>query len=177
MGRPIEITRLDLSASALRELAAKAGDGAVVRRLLGIALILDGYRREEAARLSGMDRQTLRDWVHRFNADGVVGLSSHWSAGRPPALNEAQMAELQSMVLEGPDLERNKVVRWRCVDLRAEIAARWSVTLTKGTVGRLLRRLRMTRLQPRPYHPKKNAAAQVAFKAYGPPRPQAVFAI
>jgi transposase len=164
MGRPIEITRLDLSASALRELAAKEGDGAVVRRLLGIALILDGYRREEAARLSGMDRQTLRDWVHRFNADGVVGLSSHWSAGRPPALNAAQMAELQSMVLEGPDLERNKVVRWRCVDLRAEIAARWSVTLTKGTVGRLLRRLRMTRLQPRPYHPKKNAAAQVAFK-------------
>jgi hypothetical protein len=54
------------------------------------------------------------------------------------------MAELRSLVLEGPDPERNKVVRWRCADLRAEIAARWSVTLTKGTVGKLLRRLRMT---------------------------------
>ena len=76
---------------------------------------------------------------------------------------QAQMAELRSLVLEGPDLERNGVVRWRCADLRAEIAARWSVTVTEGTVGKLLHRLRMTRLQPRPYHPKKDAAAQETF--------------
>ena len=168
MCRPIEITRFDLAATELRELATRTHDGAVVRRLLAIALILEGHSREEAARLSGMDRQTLRDWVHRYNADGVAGLSSRWGPGRPPALSEAQMAELRSLVLEGPDPERNKVVRWRCVDLRAEIAARWSVTLTKGTVGRLLRRLRMTRLQPRPHHPKKDAVAQETFKKTSP---------
>jgi transposase len=168
MGKAIEITRDEHSASALRELAARTRDGAVVRRLLGISLILEGHPREEAARLSGMDRQTLRDWAHRYNADGLAGLSSRCSPGRPPALSEAQMEELRSLVLEGPDLERNKVVRWRCVDLRAEIAARWSVTLTKGTVGRLLRRLRMTRRQPRPFHPKKDAAAQEAFKKTSP---------
>jgi len=168
MGRAIEITCLDHTAAELRELAGGTRDGAVVRRLLGIALILDGHSREAAARLSGMDRQTLRDWAHRYNAGGVVGLKSRCSPGRPRALNEAQMAALRSMVLDGPDVERNKVVRWRCVDLRAEIAARWSVTLTKGTVGRLLRRLHMTRLQPRPYHPKKDAAAQEAFKKTSP---------
>ena len=168
MGRPIEITGFDLSVSELRELASRTRDGAVVRRLLAIALILEGHSREEAARLSGMDRQTLRDWVHRYNADGVSGLRSRWGPGRPPALNEAQMEELRSLVLEGPDLERNKVVRWRCVDLRAEIATRWSVTLTKGTIGRLLRRLHMTRLQPRPYHPKKDAAVQETFKKTSP---------
>jgi transposase len=74
------------------------------------------------------------------------------------------MEELRSLVLEGPDVARHGVVRWRCVDLRAEIAARWSVTLTEGTVGKLLHRLRMTRLQPRPYHPKKDVAAQETFK-------------
>jgi transposase len=168
MGRPIEITRLDLSATELRELATRTRDGAVVRRLLAIALILEGRSREEATRLSGMDRQTLPDWVHRYNADGVAGLSSRWGPGRPPALNETQMEELRSLVLAWPYLERNKVVRWRCVDLRAEIATRWSVTLTKGTIGRLLRRLRMTRLQPRPYHPKKDAAAQETFKKTSP---------
>jgi transposase len=168
MGRPIEITRLEHSAPALRELAAKTQDGAVVRRLLAIALILEGHSREAAARLCGMDRQILRDWVHRYNADGVAGLSSRWGAGRPPALNETQMEELRSLVLEGPDLERNKVVRWRCADLRAEIAARWSVSLTEGTVGKLLRRLHMTRLQPRPYHPKKDAVAQETFKKTSP---------
>jgi transposase len=164
MGKAIEITRAEHSASALREVAARTREGSVVRRLLGIALVLEGHPREEAARLSGMDRQTLRDWVHRYNADGVAGLSSRCSPGRPPALSESRMEELRCMVLAGPDVERNKVVRWRCVDLCAEIAARWSVTLTKGTVGKLLRQMRMTRLQPRPYHPKKDVAAQEAFK-------------
>jgi transposase len=168
MGRPIEVTRLDLTAAALRELATRTQDGAVVRHLLALALILEGHSREEAARLSGMDRQTLRDWVHRYNADGVGGLSSRCSPGRPSALNGAQMEELRTMVREGPDIERNKVVRWRCVDLQVEIAARWSISLTKATVGKLLRRLRMTRLQPRPYHPKKDAAVQETFKKTSP---------
>ena len=168
MGRPIEIPRFDLSATELREFATKARDGAVVRRLLAIALILEGDSREQAARLNGMDRQTLRDWVLRYNAEGVAGLSSRCSPGRPLALNEAQMEELRSMVLEGPDLERNKVVRWRCADLKSEIASRWSVSVAERTVGKLLRRLRMTRLQPRPYHPKKDAAAQETFKETSP---------
>ena len=164
MGRPIEITRFELSATELRELAARTQAGAVVRRLLAIALVLEGHPREAAAQLNGMDRQTLRDWVLRYNAEGVAGLSSRCSPGRPLALNEAQMEELRSMVLEGPDLERNKVVRWRCADLQAEIASRWSVSVAERTVGKLLRRLRMTRLQPRPYHPKKDPAAQETYK-------------
>lgn len=130
MGRPIEITRFDLTATELRELAAKTQDGAVVRRLLAIALVLEGYPREAAAQLNGMDRQTLRDCVLRYNAEGVAGLSSRRSPGRPAALSEAQIEELRSMVLEGPDPERNKVVRWRCADLHVEIASLWSVSVS-----------------------------------------------
>ena len=63
MGKAIEVTRMELSATALRELAAGTRDGAVVRRLLAIAVILEGHSRAEAARLNGMNRQTLRDWV------------------------------------------------------------------------------------------------------------------
>jgi transposase len=164
MGKPIEITRRELSASELRELASGTHDGAVVRRLLAIALILDGHSRAEAARLNGMDRQTLRDWVHRYNEEGVAGLHSRVSPGRPGALNGAQMEALRGMVLEGPDPERDAVVRWRCADLRDAIAIRWSVELHERSVGRLLHRLGMTRLQPRPHHPKKDTAAQEAFK-------------
>ena len=110
----------------------------------------------------------LRDWVLRYNAEDVAGLSSRRSLGRPPALGEAQMEELRSMVLEGPDLERIKVVRWRCADLQVEIASLWSVSVDERTVGKLLRRLRMTRLLPRPYHPKKDAAGQETFKKASP---------
>jgi transposase len=138
MGKPIEVARTERSAAELRELAAGTRDGAVVRRLLGIALILEGHSRAEAARLNGMDRQTLRDWVHRYNDEGGAGLRSRVSPGRPAALNEEQMEALRIMVLEGPDAQRNAVVRWRCADLGDEIAARWSVRLTARSVGRLL---------------------------------------
>ena len=168
MGKPIEITRGELSANELRALASCTRDGAVVRRLLAIALILDGHPRAEAARLNGMDRQTLRDWVHRYNDEGVAGLRSRVSPGRPGALNEVQMEALRSMVLDGPDPERAAVIRWRCADLRDAIATRWSVELHERSVGRLLHRLGMTRLQPRPHHPKKVAAAQEAFKKTSP---------
>src|SRR5215469_861625 len=164
MGSPVAISREESSAAELRALAASLRDGAVVRRLLALALVLEGHSRTEAAQLNGMDRQTLRDWVHRYNNDGVAGLHSRLSPGRPPALTDKQMKELRIMVLDGPDPERNQVIRWRCADLRDEIATRWSVMLTERSVGRLLHRLEMTRLQPRPYHPKKDAGAQEAFK-------------
>jgi transposase len=164
MGKAIEVTRREFSAGELRELAARTRAGAVVRRLLAIALVLEGHSRTEAARQNGMDRQTLRDWVHRYNDEGVAGLHSRVSPGRPAALNEAQMEELRRLVVEGPDPQRHRVIRWRCADLRDEIASRWSVTLHERSVGRLLHRLGMTRLQPRPYHPKKDAAAQETFK-------------
>lgn len=164
MGQPIEISRTELSASALRALAGKNEDGAVVRRLLAVALVLEGRSRTEAASLNGMTRQTLRDWVHRYNAEGVPGLQSRTGRGRPPFLSDEQMEELREMVLKGPDPERHIVMRWRCVDLCEEVAERWSVTVCEQTMGRWLRRLEMTRLQPRPYHPKKDPEAEVAFK-------------
>ena len=74
MGAPLSITRTDFTSNELRGLCRTCADGAQVRRLLALALILDGYSRTDAAALNGMDRQTLRDWVHRYNADGLDGL-------------------------------------------------------------------------------------------------------
>jgi len=164
MGQAITISNLDYSAADLRRLMSKHKDGRVVRRLLALALILEGKSRSAAARQSGMERQTLRDWVHRYNAEGVAGLSSRVGCGPAPLLNEAQMAELKELVVKGPDPERDKVVRWRCVDLCAKIEQHFSVKVHKRTVAKWLRQLELTRLQPRPFHPKKDAAAQEAFK-------------
>ena len=51
----------------------------------------------------------------------------------------------------------------RKIDLRVKIAEHFSVTFHKRSVAKLLHRLGMKRLQPRPYHPKKDAAAQEVF--------------
>jgi transposase len=164
MGQAVMITRTEHTADALREHAAKSRDAAQVRRLLAMALILDGRPRTAAAEQCGMDRQTLRDWVHRYNAEGIAGLISRVAPGAKPSLSEPQMAELKALVIAGPDPETDGIVRWRCLDLREQITRRFSVTLHERSVGKLLRRLELTRLQPRPYHPKKDEAAQETFK-------------
>ena len=168
MGKAITITRIELTADDLRAAAAKNRDGGTVRRLLALALILDGHNRTEAAKRSGMERQTLRDWVHRYNLDGIVGLKSGHGPGQPPALTAAQMAELKALVVKGPDVDKDGVVRWRCADLRAEVVRRFAVDVTERTIGKWLRKLNLTRLQPRPSHPKKDAAAQETFKKASP---------
>lgn len=164
MGKPVAITRTDYTAIALRRLAAQSDDADQTRRLLAIAMVLDGAERADAARLVGMDRQTLRDWVHRYNQQGVDGLLSRKSPGAAGKLTEAQMAEVRQWVLDGPNPEIHKVIRWRCVDLCAEVQRRFAVTVARRTLAKWLRTWRFTRLQPRPYHPKKDAAAQETFK-------------
>ena len=168
MGAPLTVTRSDNTASELRSFASKCSDGAQVRRLLALALVLEGRSRSEASAQNGMDRQTLRDWVHRYNTAGIDGLKSHSSPGRAPALSAAQMAELRALVVEGPDPAEHKVVRWRCVDLQAEVARRFAVQVHESTIGKWLHQLQLTRLQPRPYHPKKSAATAEAFKKTSP---------
>ena len=164
MGQAIAITNRDHSAEALRHLAARHKDAEVVRRMLALALILDGRSRAEAARQNGMDRQTLCDWVHRYNTDGVAGLASRVAPGAAARLTETQMAELEALVLAGPDPKTDGVARWRCVDPRAQVERRFSVTVHLRTIGKWLRRRKLTRLQPRPAHPKQDLAAQAAFR-------------
>jgi transposase len=111
-----------------------------------------------------MDRQTLRDWVHRYNAEGIAGLTDATRGGRPSALTSEQMAELRGLVLAGPDPARDGVVRWRCIDLCDQIATRFEVELHERTVGKLLRRMGLSRVQPRPHNPKRDLDAQETFK-------------
>jgi Winged helix-turn helix len=60
-----------------------------------------------------MNRQTLRDWVHRFNAAGPKGLIDNRTEGPKPRLSEEQLAEFAKIVEAGPDREKDGVVRWR----------------------------------------------------------------
>src|SRR5271163_4777576 len=164
VGATLKVTRTEYTSAELRGLAAKCSDGAEVRRMLALALVLDGCPRGEAASLNGMDRQTLCDWVHRYNVAGLDGLKTRKSPGQAPRLTKAQKAELRDLVVKGPDPATHKVVRWRCVDLQAEVARRWSVEVHESTIGKWLGELGLTRLQPRPVHPKKDATAEATFK-------------
>jgi transposase len=164
----VVISRLELSASELRREAARTDDAPQARRLLALAMVLEGAEREAAAASCGMDRQTLRDWVHRYNAEGVEGLRDRPLPGRKPRLTPAQEAELAALVAQGPDPTRDGVVRWRRVDLQTLIEQRFGIKLHERTVGKVLAKLGFRRLSVRPHHPEVDAAAQATFKKTSP---------
>lgn len=160
----VEVTRRDLTAAELRAEAGRTRDARAARRMLALALVLEGADRTSAARTCGMDRQTLRDWVHRYNAEGLAGLANRRAPARPRHLAPAQMAELAAWVEAGPDPERDGVVRWRRKDLRTRIEGAFGVDVHERTVGKYLAALGYRRLSVRPRHPKSDPAAQEAFK-------------
>ena len=164
----VSILRLDLDAAGLRGAATRSKHADAARRMLALALVLEGHRRDEAARLCGMDRQTLRDWVHRYNAEGLAGLVGRRSPGPPCRLTQAQQDEVAQWVRQGPDLAEHGVVRWRRIDLARRIEREFGVALAERSVGALLRRLGFRRLSVRPQHPASDPEAQAEHKKTSP---------
>ena len=168
MPMALTITRDDYTAAKLREAATRSDDADATRRMLALALVLEGYKRCEAGKLCGMDRQTLRDGVLRYNAEGIAGLGNRIAAGPKPRLTPEQDAAVAELVRKGPDLAVDGVVCWRRVDLARVIKARFNVTLAERSVGAMLRRLGFRRLSVRPRHPRQDPAAQEAHKKTSP---------
>lgn len=156
--------RTDFTARELRRLAKKAKDVNRSRRLLSLAAVLNGMSRTEAAMIGGMDRQTLRDWVHRFNTAGPDGLLDNWASGPTTRLSAAQKAELTRIVEMGPDKDVDGVVRWRRIDLKRVIAERFGVDYCERYVGTLLRKLGFSHISARPRHPAQDAEIVAAYK-------------
>ena len=161
----VAITRTEHDAAGLRALASREGDAKVARRLLALAMVMEGFSRTDAASATGMDRQTLRDWVHRYNEGGVAGLSDQPHAGGPePKLNPEEKEQLAAWVRQGPSLEEDGLVRWRLSDLRRRILDRFFVLLDERSVGRMLKAMRFSHISVRPRNPKADTEAQQAHK-------------
>jgi transposase len=168
MSAGVAITRTDWTAGQLRKAAARSRDANAARRMLALALVMEGKSRREAAAACGMDRQTLRDWVHRYNVLGLGGLSDRSASGAKPRLSSAQMQEVAALVRQGPDRAVHGVVRWRRIDLSRVIEQRYGVKLAERSVGDLLRRLGFRRISVRPRCPEQDVAAQEAHKKTSP---------
>ena len=160
--------REDYSGDELRQLAATASDGAQARRLMSLAAIADGKNRAQAAEIGLMDRQTLRDWVHRFNAHGPQGLIDHKPSGRESCLTSEQKQELKQFVEEGPSNHVPGLVRWRRIDLAALVKQRFGVECHETTIGRILKELGFSHISPRPQHPRQDAQVIENFKKTSP---------
>jgi transposase len=137
--------------------------------------VLDGASREEAAKIGGMDRQTLRDWVIRYNEQGPDGLINIPSPGAPPKLDDTHKAFLRRLVDEGPIPAIHGVVRWRACDLIMRLHDEFGLSVSDDTIYRALKDLGFSHVSARPKAYKQDADAIAAFKkTYGPPRLQVI---
>ena len=160
MGQPIAVRR-DFTAVDVRRLARRAKDSDQVRRLLAIAAVLDGASRAEAAKIGGMDRQTLRDWVIRFNEQGPDGLINVPAPGAPAKLNAEHRAFLAQIVDEGPIPAIHGVVRW--------LHEEFGISVSDDTVYRALKDLGFSHVSARPRAYKQDGEAIEAFKKTSTP--------
>ena len=156
--------RDDYTASEVRQLAVRAKDFNQGRRLLALAAIYDGMGRAEAAKIGGMDRQTLRDWVHRFNEEGPDGLTNRPLPGRQGWLSADLLQELAEIVETGPDPETDGVVRWRRIDLKRVIEVRFGIAYAERSISKLLADLGFVSISARPQHPGQSPKVIEAFK-------------
>lgn len=158
------VIETDLTADGLRALARKQDNRRAAMRMLAVANELDGYEREEAARLAGMSDQALRDAIKRLNAEGIEGLFDRPRSGRPRRLDAEQEASIRADVLKGPDIEADGLSSFTLEDIRQMIAEKHGAEYHIGYVGTVMRRLKLSRQKARPSHPKKDPAAEAAFK-------------
>lgn len=137
---PLALTiRTDFSPDQLEAIAAGVEDKSQARRLRAIAAILKGASRHEAAAIGGMQRQTLRDWVQRFNMEGPAGLVSRRPSGRPAKLSPGQKRDLMAFLFSETAKEPYQVIRWRLADIVEIVKRRYGVELNEISVGRILR--------------------------------------
>src|SRR5215210_8223152 len=168
MAVPIAL-REDYDGPRLRTLAKATKDAAQARRLLALAEIYDGDSRTDAARIGGVTRQIVRDWVLRFNTHGPEGLINRTAPGNRPKLNENQRQALARMVASGPTPAIHGVVRWRRKDLARWLFEEFRIEVDETTVGQELRAMGFAKLSARPRHYAQNGGAMEEFQKACPP--------
>lgn len=163
MGQAIAL-RQDFTAHDLRREARISKDADQVRWLLAIARIYDGASRAEAASHANADVQTLRDWVIRFNAEGIDGLKRRPHPGRPPKLAHDKQVRLALVVEMGPCADWDEVVRFRLVDIKTMAQEHFNVEVCENTIASYLKRAGLSHITARPQHPQQEAQAIEDFK-------------
>ena len=86
------------------------------RRLFAIRMIFLGLKLSDISATLGIDRQTMRAWIKRFNCEGIEGLPGRPRSGRPrkihreldppPPVDSGQARGRGPGPLDGPEVLR-----------------------------------------------------------------------
>src|SRR6202049_579310 len=154
---PAYFFRSEPGAAELRRVARRES-GRVCQRVLMIANMREGMEHEDAARLAGLSRSAAYEWHNRYEEDGIEGLRDRPRPGRRPRVDAVTSARFKERIVAGAELERDGVVAFRAVDAQRILKEEFAIDCSLSSTYRLLHRIKLSWLTPRPRHPQ--AAAQ-----------------
>jgi transposase len=146
----------------LRAELTSVEDAHVVKRIVALLQLDRGAPLAEVATSVGMTRQTLYNWVRRFEAGGGLrALVDRTRQGRPPKLSRAVQRLLVWLLKQPPDAFGYAAVGWTTSLLRKHLADRMGIDVSDDTIRRALHRADHSwkrpryMLRPDPYREKK----------------------
>ena len=135
---------------ALNELYKTSRVVTLVHRCHAILLSADGWRVSMIAELLRVDQSTVHRWLDRFAEEGVAGLSTQWSDGRPPVWDESYEWLLVETVRHDPRWYGLEQSLWTCRLLAGYLEAQTGVVLSAERVRELLHQHGIHLKQPVP---------------------------
>lgn len=133
-------------------------------RLHGVLLVAQGLTCPDVAHLLGDAPRTVEYWVHRFDRDGLGGLTEGERSGRPRRLSEKQMKEIDRVLRARPSDAGMRVNLWDGKTLSAWIEKTYGIELRVRQCQRLFRQLGFRLRKPRPVLARADPARQKAHK-------------
>jgi transposase len=152
-----------LSAKQLAAAARKAPSGRVSSRIQYVRGVLMGKSPEEVGEEFETSDVTVRNWVHRYNEEGLDGLHDRWRSGQPKKLPTEREEEFKRRIIQGPSSEEG-LAAYRGEDAREILRREFGAEYSLAGVYLVLHRLRLSNLVPRPEHPGADANAREEFK-------------
>jgi transposase len=118
------------------------------RRLQAARLLEQGLTEAEVARRLGVHRQSVNRWAKALKVEGRAGLHRAQRAGRPPKLNEAEMAQLEQCLKQGPEQFGYLSGLWTLARVAKLIEQQHGVRYDASQVWRILRKLNWSCQRP-----------------------------
>jgi transposase len=141
-------------------------------RLHGVLLVAQGMTCPQVAGFLGDSPRAVVNWVQRFEAQGLAGLSEGERPGRPSRLQAAQLAQVEVALRASPTEFGLPTQMWDGPTLSAYLRATFGVKLKVRQCQRLFRHLGFRLRKPRPQVAQADPAAQAAHKKTPVPGPK-----
>ena len=162
MSRPLTV-QTSLTPDKLAKIAKKEPNPRVRQRLLAVRLVVMGNTVPKAAKAVGLKQRQSRNWIYRFNAEGVDGLRDRQRPGQPVKLPRQKEQAFRERIEKGAG-QKDPTRNLRVKDIQRILREEFCADYCLGGTYFLLHRLGFSSLVPRPRHPKADPQAQAEFK-------------